>query len=559
MDQTIFLQLSLVLAVAASVSIIMRVLRQPLIIGYILSGIICGPSLLNAVHNHAAFASFSQIGIALLLFIVGLGLNVAVIRSTGKPVLLVFLTNLLVVGGVGYGLGHLFRFSNEESILVGLGLLFSSTIVVIKSLTDKRENTRLYGQIIVGVLLVEDIVATIALLFVATAKDGGSTHQLELLAGKGVLLALGLVIVGAYILPKMAKFFASSQELLFTFALAWAFSIASLFKLAGFSIEVGALFAGVSLASLPYAQEISTRLKPLRDFFLLLFFIGLGEQLNFGNLRQAIIPALVFSAVAIVLKPIAVSTALGTLGYTKQTGFKTAVHLSQISEFSIILVALAVSSGIANSKLADIFTLTAMITIAVSTYLMKYDNQLYPALEKTLSIFERKNAKRDARQTPGYRLVLFGYHKGGHEFVNTFRDMRGRYVVVDYNPEVIEIMERQGIHHIYGDASDFELLEEIGIDKAELIVSTIPDYTINSQLVKHILATNSDAIFICHANDLDDAEKLYEHGVAYVMLPHFIGSEHMSHFIRRNGSNKAAFDAYRKRHLISLGKVATLA
>ncbi len=561
MDQSIFLQLSMVLAVAAGVSIVMRLLRQPLIVGYILSGVLVGPTLLNLIHDYHAFESFSEIGIALLLFIVGLGLNIGGIRATGKPVMLVFLTNLVVLTLVGLGVGKLFGLTTMEGLLAGLGLLFSSTIVIIKALNDKREQNRLYGQIAVGVILVEDIVATIALLFVAAAgaSGGGSlSSQLIELAGYGMLLAAGLVFVGMFVLPHLAKFFAKSQELLFTFAIAWAFGVGALFDLSGFSLEVGALFAGVTLASLPYAQEISTRLKPLRDFFLVLFFISLGEQLDLGNITSALLPALVFSAVAITLKPLASMVSMGLLGYTKQTGFKAAIHLSQISEFSVILVVLAASKGLVGQHLIDIMTLTALITIAVSTYLMKYDDELYKRFASRLSIFERHNVKADKRAVGGYKLVLFGYHKGGHEFVKTFREMNEKYVVVDYNPDVIETLEHQSINHVYGDATDYELLEEINIGKAELVVSTIPDYDTNRTLLGYVLEKSKKAIFICHASDFDDAAKLYEQGAAYVMLPHFIGSERMSNFIRKNGSDKNAFDRYRASHLIELGKVATM-
>lgn len=559
MEDSIFVQLSAVLALAAGVSIIMRLLRQPLIVGYILTGVIVGPTFLNLIHDRHAFESFSEIGIALLLFIVGLGLNFAIIKATGKPVMLVFVTNLIVMMLLGLGVSQLFGFTTAEGLIVGLGLLFSSTIVIIKSLNDKREQHRLYGQIAVGVILVEDIVATIALLFVAAAKSGGTTlGDFGNLIVHGIALAAGLAVLGAFVVPKVFKFFARSQELLFTVALAWAFGVASVFEFAGFSIEVGALFAGVALASLPYAQEISTRLKPLRDFFLVLFFVSLGEQLDLGNIHSAILPALILSAAAIALKPLTIMASLGVLGYTKQTGFKSAIHLSQISEFSVILAVLAFQNGVITSQVIDVLTLTALITIAVSTYLMKYDDELYLRYANFLSIFERKKAKSDARQTPGYRMVLFGYRKGGHEFVKAFRDMRGRYVVVDYNPEVIEILENQHVHHIYGDATDYELLEEIGISKAELVVSTIPDYTTNKTILEYVLKENKDIIFICHAGDYDDAAKLYKQGAAYVILPHFIGNEQMSQFVRRNGNNKDAFEAYRKRHLIQLGKVATL-
>lgn len=556
MEHAIFLQLGTVLAVAAGVSMIMKALRQPLIIGYILSGILCGPTFFGFIHDHAAFESFSQIGIALLLFIVGLGLNIGVIRSTGKPVFLVFFIKLLLVGGAGLGIGKMLGYNTNESLIISMGLVFSSTIVVIKGLTDKREQNRLYGQITIGVLLLEDLLATIVLLLVSTSGGHLSTQDIANLVGRGALLTAGLILVGGIILPKLVRFFASSQEFLFTFALAWAFSVASVFYFAGFSIEVGALFAGVAMASLPYAQEVSNRLKPLRDFFLVLFFISLGEGLNLGNLHNALIPAAIFSIIAIFIKPLAISLSLGFLGYTKQTGFKTAAHLSQISEFSVILAVLAQSAGLIDGDLTAALTLTALVTIAISSYLMKYDDELYRLFEKPLSLFERKNASIQDKARNGYKLVLFGYHKGGHEFVRAFREMRKSYVVIDYDPDVIEILERQHVNHVYGDATDFELLDEISIRKSELVVSGITDYTTNSLVLSYVLGANPETIFICHAVDYDSAAKLYDAGAAYVMLPHFIGSERMSNFIRRNGSNKDAFERYRKKHLLKLGKTA---
>lgn len=556
MEATIFLELATVLAIAAGVSTIMRIFRQPLIIGYILSGIITGPALLDIVHSHEAFESFSQIGITLLLFIVGLGLNVGVIRSTGKPVMLVFLINTVLVGLVTFVTSRYLGFTQPEAVLAAIAILFSSTIVVIKNLVDKREQHRLFGQITVGVLLVEDIAATVVLIMLATVNGGGSSTELFALAGKGLLLAGGMVFIGWFVMSRLVRFFATNQEFLFTFALAWAFSIAALFEIAGFSIEVGALFAGVTLASLPYAQEISTRLKPLRDFFLLLFFIGLGGTMTLGGIQDAFIPALVFTAIAIVLKPLSVSIGLGVLGYTKQTGFKVAAHLSQISEFSIIMLALAVSQGLAGTELMNALTLTAFLTIALSSYFMKYDDQIYPRVAKLLSIFERKSVLHEGKKKPNYKMVLFGYHRGGHEFINTFRDMRKPYVVIDYDPEVIETLERQHIHHVYGDATDYELLEELGIGHAEMIVSILPGRTTNRELLKYYLAQNPDGIFICHASDYDAAAELYEHGASYVMLPHFIGSERMSAFIRKNGNSKEAFEAYRKNHIVTLGKMS---
>ena len=555
-EYAIFYQLSIVMGIAAGLSLMAKLFRQPLIIAYIISGILVGPTLLNVIHDQSAFQSFSQIGIALLLFIIGLGLNVSTIRSTGKPVIATFGAITLGLGSISYVVSQLFGFSRNESVVMAIAMLFSSTIIIVKSLSDKKEQSRLYGQIAIGILLAEDVVATLALLYVSASAGNGSNGAVLTLLVKGIFLGSALTFVGGVLMPKLSKLFASSQELLYIFALAWVFGVASLFAKAGFSIEIGALFAGVALAHLPYAPAISARLKLLRDFFIVLFFIRLGEQLGINDLNLALIPALVFSVIAIISKPLLTMISLGLLGYTKQTSFKTAVHLSQISEFSIILVVLAQTTGMITRDLTTIIALTAIFTIAISTYLMKYDDELYRMFEKPLAFFERSKTKQEMRALSHYPLVMLGYHEGGYTFVRTFRRIKKRYIVIDYNPDVIDTLEHQHVNHLYGDATDLELLEEIGVRKSELIVSNISDSGTNRMLAKHITSANDKAIFICRAARLNDAEALYEAGAAYVMMPHFIGDEHINSFIQRNGSNKNAFSKYRQQHLMQLAGVS---
>jgi Kef-type K+ transport system membrane component KefB len=217
-----FLQLSIVLVVAAVVSLVMRFFRQPLIIGHIFTGIIVGPSVLNVIRDHSAFDTFSDIGIALLLFIIGLGLNAGVIRHLGKVVFLTALTLFLVVGSAGFGVARLFSFTPAEAMIVGFSLFFSSTIVIAKILSDKKELTRIHGQIAIGVILLDDLVATMALLFVAAGSGGslGAGGVLSL-AAKGIGMLAVFSFISLKILPKLSKYMASSQEMLFLFALAW--------------------------------------------------------------------------------------------------------------------------------------------------------------------------------------------------------------------------------------------------------------------------------------------------------------------------------------------------
>lgn len=559
MESSIFAQITLVVAVAAVVAIIMRLLKQPLIMSYILTGILVGPSMLNLVHAKEAFESFSELGITLLLFIIGLGLNAGVVKSLGRVSLVTAGAILIAVGFTGHLTALLLGFDNTTAVIMGLAMFFSSTIIILKVLSDNKELSRLYGQIAVGVVLLDDVVATLALVAVAamgTNANGLDISSLGLLGLKGVGLGVGLYILGNYIIPPISRLFAKSQELLFLFAIAWGLAISGLFEISGFSHEVGALFAGVALASLPYATEMASKLKPLRDFFIVIFFVTLGEHFTFGAIQQSIIPAFVLSLVVLLGKPFFVTFALGIQGYTRLTSFKTAIHLSQISEFSIILVMFAVTSGVINPEATPVITLMALITIGVSTYLMKYDDQLYHLLEHHLRHFERTTIREPRHKRILYPAVLFGYHKGGYEYIKAFREMKMRYLVIDYDPDIIDHLEAQGIHHAYGDATDEELLEETAAAEAKLVVSTITDASTNRILLKYLRRHGNNVSFICHANNYDEAAELYQLGASYVSLPHAIGSERVSSFIKRHGMSHSALRDYREKHLVTIGRQA---
>lgn len=550
-----FFELSMVIVIAALVSMVMRHLKQPLILAYIASGIIVGPTFLDLIGSNETFETFSSVGIALLLFIIGLGLNVGVISKLGKAVFLTAGIELVLLGGVGALAISVFGFGVTESLIIGLALFFSSTIIIVKFLSDKKEQNRLHGQIAIGVILLEDIIATLALLFVAAGKGGESIglEAIGRLMFNGALLAGGLIIASAWILPRLARSMASSQEMLFLFAIAWGFGVASLFEMAGFSIEIGSLFAGVSLAALPYAQEIEARLKPLRDFFVVIFFIVLGQSLNLDSISTALVPAIVLSVIVLLLKPLSIITTLGLLGFTKRVSFKAGINLSQISEFSIILIVLAAANGLVSETAAAIVTFVAIITIAVSSYLIQYDDELYARFDKIhIKLFDRQVKNKDHRHAAKYQFIIFGYHRGGHEFVKTFRRMKRRFIVVDYDPAVIDHLQRQHIANQYGDATDLELLEEVGARTAKLVVSTIVDFETNQQLIRHLNLHNPDVLIVCNASSYEEALQLYELGASYVMIPHYAGSEHLGNFLEANGVERKHFDAYRTEHLRKL-------
>jgi Kef-type K+ transport system membrane component KefB/voltage-gated potassium channel Kch len=558
MDSNVFTQLSLVVAIVVAVSIIMKLLRQPLIMGYIITGVIVGPSFLHIVRDQSAFDSFSTIGITLLLFIIGLGLNAGVIKSLGRVSFTTSMSIMPFLSVISYFVCQALGYDVATSIVLAVALFFSSTIIIMKVLSDKKETARLYGQITLGVLLIEDVVATVAVVVLAIAANPEAVTPLQV--GTMILqatgLGFGLYVVGNYVIPPIAKWFAKSQELLFLFSLSWGLLVASLFHWAGLSHEVGALFAGVSLAGLPYASEMAAKLKPLRDFFIVIFFVTLGESFTLDGIMQNLLPALVLAALVIFFKPFLLLISLGFQRYTRMTSFKVAAHLSQVSEFSIVFVTIAAAKGLVSPDIVSLITLIAFITIGVSSYITKHADGLYKLLEKPLRHFERTTPYEPTQRRALYPVILVGYHKGGHEFLRTFRDMKQRYLVVDYDPEVIDTLEEQGIRHAYGDATDEEFLEEISLSRAQLVVSTMTDITTNLSLLSYIRHHNQKSSFICHANNYSEAAELYEHGASYVSLPHYIGSERVSSFIKRHGIDHEALAHYRDQHLITIGRQA---
>ena len=550
MPTDFFTELSLVIAIGAAISFVMRIIKQPLIIGYILTGLLVGPSILNIVSNNQTIEVFSSIGIALLLFIIGLGLNPKVIKEVGKVTMWAGLLQVALTALIGFAAGRAFGYSKTEGVFVGLALAFSSTIIILKLLSDKKEQTRLYGKITIGILLIQDIVATLVLIFVTARSEGSfSLTTLLALAAKGLLVIIPMFLISYKVLPRLSKIIAGSQEFLFLFAIGWGFGAAALFEHLGFSIEVGALFAGVALANLHYAQEIASRLRPLRDFFVVVFFIMLGTQLSFNNFGALWMPVIIFSLVVITIKPLITMGLIGILGYTKSTGFRVSGSIAQISEFSLVLVVLGVQQGIVREDIASIMTIIALITIAYSAYIITFSTPLYNLLERRLALFERRKTKQETSKPQNFDMVLFGYKKGGSEFLRVMEQMGKKSVVVDYDPEVVDTLASQNIPYIYGDVTDLELLNELNMSKAKLIVSTVSDHTTNIFLARWLEQSNPSAVFVCAADNASQASELYDEGVAYVMMPHYIGSEKISAFIKRNGFNKTEFKRFREKHL----------
>jgi Kef-type K+ transport system membrane component KefB len=550
---TVFSGLSLIIVVGAAVALLMRAIGQPLIIGYILTGIIVGPAVFHITKSPDTLALFSDLGIALLLFIIGLGLNPQIVKEVSKTATTVAVMQVGFITALGFVIGKALGLDSTPAAFLGFSLAISSTIIILKMLSDKREQARLYGKIAISVSLVQDLIA-IALVVVTSA---GNSKSLAIgssitLAIKGAILAYLIYMVSNRLLPVFHRLISGSQEFLFLFAIAWGLGSAALFQKIGLSSEIGALLAGICLATQPYAQEVSARLRPLRDFFLIVFFIALGANLNLHHIGTMFGIILASALVVIVAKPLVSMMVMGYLGYTKRTSFKASVALAQVSEFSIVLVLLAQRRGLIDNSLVTAITFIALTSIAASSYLILFSDRLFGRLDRFLGVFERSQTHGEPAQVRDYELVLFGYQKGGHEFVKAFRQLSKNFVVIDYDPEIIDLLEQRKIQHMFGDATDVELLEEANVAKAKLVVSTITDMEANLDLLNFIKRKHSDAVVIVQSDTPKQAAELYDKGASYVILPHFIGGEKIGAFVRKAGFRKSDFKRIREQHIRQL-------
>jgi Kef-type K+ transport system membrane component KefB len=550
MENALFIEISLVVTVAFLIASLMRALKQPLIISYIISGLLLGPYFFDAIASTYVLETVSHLGIAMLLFIIGLGLNPKQIKDVGKPAITIGIGQIVITAALGFLLAYAFGYLPQTSIYIALAMTLSSTAVILKTLSDKKDTARLYGKISLGFLLVQDLVAAGILVYIASVGAGGPI-LMTLLEGLGwlTLIGGGLFLISQYMLPKISGFLAGSQEYLFLFAVAWGLGVSALVALAGLSIEIGALLAGVTLSTQIYAREMSSRLRPLRDFFLLFFFITLGAGLDLGTFSSILLPVIAFAIFELVINPLILMSLAGFFGYKKRTSFKTAVTAGQVSEFSLVFILLALEVGEVTDEVVALVTLVGLVTIAGSTYMMHYDDLLYEWFEDWLSIFERKKTTKTDTEEQYADIFLFGYTGSSRSFMDSFQRMDYSYMVIDYDPQKIDDLKKKNIDHHYGDATDPEFMESIHVDEGILVISTINDFDTNLALVKYMNRVNPDTVVVAFSEYPAEAAVLYENGATYVIMPHFLGSEHVMDIIDGDEITDQNFFKHRDDHL----------
>ena len=523
-------------------------LRQPVLIAYIVVGIAVGPAGFGLVTAHDQIDLLAQVGVAVLLFAVGLKLDLHHIRHIGPVALATGLGQLTFTIVIGFALVLALGKGAMEALYVAVALTFSSTIIIVKLLSDKRELDSLHGRIAVGFLIVQDLAVVIAMMSMSALRSTGADEPSS--AGwVGVLLSLGWRLAAAaaamyvlmrWVLPALVAAMARSQELLLVFAIAWGVALAALGEWTGFSKEAGAFLAGFSLASTPYREAMNARLTGIRDFLLLFFFIELGAKLELSSLGAEALPAIVLSLFVLIGNPLIVMAIMGYMGYRRRTGFMAGLTVAQISEFSIVFVAMGITLGHVGVQALSLTTLVGLVTITVSTYMILYAQPLYERLAPWLRVFERQRPFREiaaeSQDASGYaaQAIVFGLGRYGSRLFEQLRADGVDVVGVDFDPETVRELQGRGLPVLFGDGEDPDFLETLPLRQVRWVITTFPQWESNRALLHALKTAQYDGKVVGAVRDAAHGRALAEAGVTQILNPFDDAADHAAAHLARD-------------------------
>jgi len=522
LDAEFFRSLGLMIVAAAILALGMRLLRLPTIGAYLVAGLLLGPAT-GLIEISPAIDLISELGIVLLLFLVGLELNLAKIKEVGLVAMVAALVQVTLSAAAGFGLALLLGFDLLAATLLGIALAFSSTVVVVKLLSDTSEIDTIHGRIAIGILLVQDLLVIVVLTVLTGIAEGGSldpwalTKSVLLAFGGLFLLGGGVLAAARWLLPAPFAWAAANPSTLYIWSLCWCFLVVTAAHLGHLSIELGAFLAGLALAQLPYTRDLQHRIKPLMNFCVAIFFVALGVKVTPAALGSELLPATVFAVGVLILKPLILMVVITRMRFAERTGFLSGISLAQVSEFSLILMAIAAEAGLAGDRLVTDVTLAGMLTIAASSYLMITGRKLYAFCHGRgwLRFLRAKHAlEKEAEHPWRQHILVIGMNTLGIRIVQALHERGERVVAIDNDPRKLQGLPCETIH---ANVEFHDVLEELGLPHAKLLVSALQIEHTNDLLAYRCQQAGVPCSVV--AVDLSVMENLLDLGVTWVMLP----------------------------------------
>lgn len=566
-EETFITSVGIAIIAATVMSFLSHLLRQPLLLAYIAAGVFIGPNIgFGLVKNLGDIETISHIGLILLLFLIGLEINIKEIRESGKSLFVtgVFQFTLCVLLGLGFFslLGYTIHDGKYDLLYLAACCALSSTAIVVKLLYGKLEIDTLAGRITLGVLVFQDIWAIILLGIQPNLANPEILAILLSFLKGGMLVAVSLLI-SKHLLPRLFRTVSKVPELVLVASLGWCFLVSGLAGYLGLSLEMGALIAGIAISTFPYTLDVMARVVNIRDFFVTLFFVALGMQIpNPVQNPQVLLIAGAVSCFLIFSRFLSVYPVLYFLKNGNRVSLLTSINLSQISEFSLVITALGLKEGHIDQNIMSVIIFVFVITSVLSTYMIKYSDNLQRALGVFLQKigFQDPGAQTDSDiELSDKDIVLMGFHRNASSFISEVlnmqsdvlpADFKDRIMVVDFNPEVHSSLKSLGIKVVYGDIGHLDTLRHAGLQDAKVVISTVPDSmlvgTDNLKFIRHMKKISPGAKIIVTAEGVDRALSMYDAGADYVFMPRILTAHHLVFMLNEVMSG----DGYRLRSLV---------
>lgn len=545
-DETFIDELGLMIVAATLCAFLARRIGMPSIVAYLLAGLGLGP-LSGLVQMSPALALISEIGIALLLFLVGLELSFAKIRDVGRVAVVAGIGQVVFTALGGLMLCWLLGFGWMEAVFLSVGLTFSSTVVVVKLLDEKGELDQLYGRIAVGIFLVQDLVAILLLTFLAGL--GGGAGGVEMNAGAivaglgrafgGMFLLLGVALLAArYLLPRPFAWSARRPEVLLIWSLTWCFALVMGAHALHLSLEIGAFLAGISLAQLPYNEDLHRRLHPLMNFCIAVFFVSLGVKMEVGAAVAEWPTVLVLSLFVLLGNPAIFLWIIARMGYGLRTAFFTSVTVAQISEFSFIVVALGVSSGLVGASVMSLTALVGLVTITVSAYMIRFSAPLLEWVRRLRlhqpfvprRLWQDQESEEEAPHGLAGHLIVVGMNSLGRRLARALAGAGHAVVAVDTDPDKLTGLP---CRTVLGNVGYPAVLDHLGLRRARLLVSALRIDATNDLLAHRCREAGIPCAV--HVHDVREMDHLLESGTDYLMISKVDGVKQLNRQLREMG------------------------
>jgi Kef-type K+ transport system membrane component KefB len=533
---------------ATIVGFISHRLRQPIILGYLLAGALIGPSIgFKLITDAASIEVISELGLILLLFIIGLELNPQKLIASGKQLIVAGIGQFVACVAIGFGFFTLIGFEtsggNLEGIYLALLCALSSTAIVVKVLYDKFEADTIAGRITLGILIIQDVWAIMILTLQPNFSDPELMSIVFAVVKAAVLLLAGFLF-SKYVLRYMFESVLGSPEMVVLISIGWCSLVAGAASVLGLSKEMGALVAGISISTFPYSIHVTAKTLPLRDFFLTLFFISLGMKMVIPDLTMvwmgAVIVFFIFFSRFATLIPL-----LRLTGTGRRASFITSLNLSQLSEFSLVIASLGVTYRHISEDLVSLLIFSMAISSIISSYAIKYNHEIHAAWERfarRIGIYTTTEKSDAEGESEPHSIVLLGFHRAARALVERIKEhnvaMLQKILVIDFNTETLKELQKLNMGAVFGDINSIDTLHHAHVDGARMVISTIPDYllkgTNNAQIVRSVRMLAPEAYIVATADTAAQADHMRQLGANEIVFPYEMVGDHLLHIVEKN-------------------------